>query len=152
MQLQDDTASVHQLNSDTATNDYARTCALAGSCNNDDDDELVCCRVEQLLAFNNKLRLSLRSLYSAQCQRLRLKHQLYESTSGGIAATSQSVNHLSMFEVYMLRHPDVLHKNLELLERDSCRLLNLLRWKELENIFWRLVGVGVGGETVCTSC
>ena len=33
-------------------------------------------RVEQLLVFNNRLQMSLRSLYSAQCERNSLKHKV----------------------------------------------------------------------------
>ena len=33
-------------------------------------------RLEQLLVFNNRLRMSLRSLYSAQCERNSLKHKV----------------------------------------------------------------------------
>lgn len=95
-------------------------------------------RMQQLLWFNNKLQLSLRRLYSLQRQKNILKHKIHEATSG--VSLSPEKNHLSMLEVHMLRHPELLKKNLQLLEQDNMRLQNLLLWSEHEDIFWKWMG------------
>ena len=46
-------------------------------------------------------------------------------------------DHLSALEVFLLRNPELLQKNLELLERDNERLQNLLGWRDHEDIFWK---------------
>lgn len=88
-------------------------------------------RLQQLLWLNNKLRLSLCSLHSMQCQRLRLKHKIHEVKS------TASHHQLSMLEVYLVRNPQFLIKNIELLDEDSERLNNLLEWRDHEGIFWK---------------
>ncbi|XP_023931041.1 uncharacterized protein C14orf80 homolog [Lingula anatina] len=92
-------------------------------------------KVKQLLWLNGKLRLSLRNLYALQRERAKLMHKLHQSTNG--ISLDPEKNHLSMLEVYMLRHPELLKKNLQLLEKDNIRLQNLLEWKSKEDIFWK---------------
>jgi len=98
-------------------------------------EENVLESVQQLLWFNNKLQLSLRNLYSMQREKMLLKHKVHEATQG--VSTDPNKNHLSMLEVYMMRHPDILKKNIQLLENDNERLQNLLKWKDQEEIFWK---------------
>ncbi|ELT99332.1 hypothetical protein CAPTEDRAFT_222625 [Capitella teleta] len=92
-------------------------------------------RVRQLLWLNNKLQLSLRSLYALNREKMSLQHKIHGATSG--VSVVPEKNHLSMLEVFMLRKPELLKKNLQLLVKDNERLQNLLKWRENEDVFWR---------------
>lgn len=92
-------------------------------------------RVQQLLWLNNKLRMNLRNLYNTERQKSKLRHKLYEATTG--VSTSPERNHLTVLEIYMIKNPEVLRKNLKLLEKDSERLQHLLDWKSHEDTFWK---------------
>lgn len=92
-------------------------------------------RVKQLLWLNSKLRLNLCSLYGMLCQRNRLKHKIHEATVG--AKPTRDRDHFSMLEVFLARNPEHLRKSIDLLEKDSERLNNLLVWKDHEGIFWK---------------
>ncbi|CAH1791815.1 unnamed protein product [Owenia fusiformis] len=122
-------------------------------------------KVKYLLWLNGKLRMTLRNLFAMQKQNAVLTHKVHESTYG--TSLSPDMKHLSALEVYMLRHPELLKKNLQLLEKDNERLRNLLVWKEVEDTFWRWMesvldiklqessklaeAVGFNQDTSCTS-
>jgi len=54
-------------------------------------------RVEQLLVFNNKLQMSLRSLYSAQCERNSLKHKVLAVTMLLLLNNNNNINHDNVY-------------------------------------------------------
>ncbi|XP_041351646.1 tubulin epsilon and delta complex protein 1-like [Gigantopelta aegis] len=90
--------------------------------------------VRNLLMLNGKLRLNLRRLYALQQEEARLTYKVHNATSG--VSLSPELNHLTLTEVHLLRHPEKLKKMLFLLEKDNERLEHLLSWKEQEDVFW----------------
>ncbi|ESO86149.1 hypothetical protein LOTGIDRAFT_235524 [Lottia gigantea] len=91
-------------------------------------------KIQKLLMLNGKLQLNLRRMYALQIQDANLSHKIHTCTNGVTLSTYR--NHLTPFEVRLLRYPNHLKKMLELLEKDNYRLQNLLLWKEKEHIFW----------------
>ena len=55
----------------------------------------------------------------------------------GVSLAPDERDHLTPLEVLMLQHPQLMEKNLELLERDSQRLQNLLDWRDHEDTYWK---------------
>ncbi|XP_060588135.1 LOW QUALITY PROTEIN: tubulin epsilon and delta complex protein 1-like [Ruditapes philippinarum] len=92
-------------------------------------------KAQQLQFLNGRLSLSLKTLYSLYHEETRLLHKVHESTLG--VGTSTHSPHLSMMEVYLLRHPEHSKKCIKQLEKDNRRLERLLQWKEHEHVFWK---------------
>ncbi|XP_053407516.1 tubulin epsilon and delta complex protein 1-like isoform X2 [Mercenaria mercenaria] len=92
-------------------------------------------KAQQLQFLNGRLCLSLKTLYSLYHEETRLQHQVHKSTMG--VGSSAHTPHLSVIEVYLLRHPEQLKKCIQQLEKDNTRLERLLLWKEHEHIFWK---------------
>ena len=62
--------------------------------------------------------------------------QVHEHTNGVSVAPGKR-NHLTVLEVMMLKHPELLKKNLKLLEADNLRLESLIAWQGHEDNFWK---------------
>lgn len=92
-------------------------------------------KVQHLQYLNGKLRSSLRRLYALQQQKNKLQHKIHECTQGVSSVAERS--HLSVMEVHLLRHPELLKKILKLLEKDNDRLQCMLTWKKQEDVFWK---------------
>ncbi|XP_064623209.1 tubulin epsilon and delta complex protein 1-like [Lineus longissimus] len=92
-------------------------------------------KIKYLLWLNGKLRMKMRELLALQVEKNKLFHKVHEATEG-ISSTPDR-DHLSMLEVYLLRHPEALKKMMGLLEDDNDRLSRLLQWKEQEDVFWQ---------------
>ncbi|XP_074657566.1 tubulin epsilon and delta complex protein 1-like [Tubulanus polymorphus] len=92
-------------------------------------------KVKYLLWLNGKLHSKMKQLYALQMEKTKYIHKIHESTQG--VSTTPDRSHLSMLEVYLLRHPDALKKMLKLLDDDNKRLQNLLTWKQNHELFWK---------------
>ncbi|PAA89076.1 hypothetical protein BOX15_Mlig023687g1, partial [Macrostomum lignano] len=86
----------------------------------------VCNDLKQLVWLNGKLRMTLKQLQAAT-KAGASKAQAVAAASGG---------RRTPLELFLARHPDMLSRNLQLLERDNERLQCLLRWKDFEEEFW----------------
>lgn len=92
-------------------------------------------KMRQLQLVNGRLYLSLKRLYSLYQHEVKLKHQVHACTRGVSGSVLRP--HLSVLEVYLLRHPQQLKMCLKELERGNKRLECLLLWKEHEHVFWK---------------
>lgn len=91
-------------------------------------------RIQQMLVLNNKVKFSLRLLHAAQQEHATLTHRIHNATYG--VSLLPDMNHLTTFQVQMLRHPQQMKRVISLLEQDSIRLENLLHWEDKETMFW----------------
>jgi len=60
---------------------------------------------------------------------------------------------LSVLEVMMLKNPDLLKRNLRLLELDNERLEALTKWNDHEDLFWKwMVGNRCQSQSIKYLC
>lgn len=92
-------------------------------------------QAQQLQLEKGRLCLSLKTLYSLYHEETRLQHRIHDHTAG--VSTHSLLPHLSVLEVYLLRHPEHLKRFMKQIEIDNDRLESLLQWKEHEHVFWK---------------
>ncbi|XP_063430034.1 tubulin epsilon and delta complex protein 1-like [Mytilus trossulus] len=92
-------------------------------------------KVQHLRLLNGKLRSNIRQLQALQREKAKLQNRVHDSTYG--VSLNPERNHLSVMEVHLLKHPELMKKILKLLEKDNERLQNMLSWKDQEEVFWK---------------
>lgn len=92
-------------------------------------------KVQHLRLLNGKLRSNIRQLQALQREKAKLMNRVHDSTYG--VSLNPERNHLSVMEVHLLKHPELMKKILKLLEKDNDRLQNMLSWKDQEEVFWK---------------
>ncbi|KAL4238688.1 hypothetical protein ACF0H5_003395 [Mactra antiquata] len=92
-------------------------------------------KIRRLQLLNGQLYLSLKRLYGLYREETKLQHKIHQCTMG-VGSLSHR-QHLSVYEVHLLRHPDRLKKCLKQLEDDNNCLEYILQWKDDEHIFWK---------------
>lgn len=91
--------------------------------------------LKQMVWLNGRMRMNLKQLHWMRREQVNADHEVHESTLGVSALPGR--NHLTSAELYLLKHPDLLSKNLQLLEQDNERLQVLLKWRSCEDEFWQ---------------
>ncbi|CAG2236982.1 unnamed protein product [Mytilus edulis] len=81
------------------------------------------------------ISLDRRQLQALQREKAKLQNRVHDSTYG--VSLNPERNHLSVMEVHLLKHPELMKKILKLLEKDNERLQNMLSWKDQEEVFWK---------------
>lgn len=62
--------------------------------------------------------------------------QVHRFTKGA-SVYSHDRDYLTVLEVMMLKNPELLRKNLKLLDTDNQRLEALIAWQQHDDIFWK---------------
>lgn len=91
--------------------------------------------LKQMVWLNGRMRMNLKQLHWMRREQACADHEINESTLG--VSVRPGRNHLTSSELYLLKHPDLLSKNLQLLEEDNERLQALLKWRSYEDEFWQ---------------
>jgi len=55
----------------------------------------------------------------------------------GTSVDPSQRNHLTVLELMMLRNPELLKRNLQLLESDNQRLECMICWQTHDDLFWK---------------
>lgn len=99
--------------------------------NLDPSDEFS--NLNQLTWILGNLKLNCNGLYSAENHLVSLINRVHCATLGA----ENPKEHLSTLEVFMLRHPKEFAKFQGALERYNSYLGNLLKFVELQDVFWK---------------
>jgi hypothetical protein len=100
------------------------------------DDCPITSLIQQLLAVRNRIATTARALYSAESGYAKLSHKVHTATHK-TTPHNNGFWHLSLNEVYLLRHPDLLKKSIHLLGKLTKRLETLVVWSNQEILFWQ---------------
>ncbi|XP_067947857.1 tubulin epsilon and delta complex protein 1-like [Watersipora subatra] len=121
----------------------------AGSAMNSNGEK--CDKVAYLIWLNRKLQLSLRNISTLEAQKEKLTHRIHNLTKG-VSIDSVIRDHLTVLEVMMLKHPNLLKKNLRLLEADNQRLESLIAWQDHNDNFWKWMESVLDAKLVDSGC
>ncbi|XP_071963400.1 tubulin epsilon and delta complex protein 1-like isoform X2 [Antedon mediterranea] len=91
-------------------------------------------KIKQVAWLLGKCKMRMRSLSLHIQEYTALFHKINSYTCD--VSISSFSEHLSGLEVFLLRHPQYLHKVQLILERTNCKLESYLKWKENESVFW----------------
>ena len=93
--------------------------------------------IQQVLTVRNRIVTTARALYSAESGYAKLSNKVHMVTQKATPKHIGLQQHLSLNEVYLLRHPDLLKKSVRLLGKLSERLEKLVMWTDQEILFWQ---------------
>ncbi|XP_068020639.1 tubulin epsilon and delta complex protein 1 isoform X3 [Melanerpes formicivorus] len=91
--------------------------------------------VRYLQWLKGRLRLQWQSLHAQHQEHSKLLHQIHLLTSG--SHMDQSLGHLSVTELELIRQPESCKQLLQLLESETMQLEAFLEWKQLEAVYWQ---------------
>lgn len=92
--------------------------------------------VQQVLSARNRVAMSMKALYAVESGFSKLSSKAHVATQRPGSKSDQS-QHLSLNEVYLLRHPDLLKKSVQLLGKLTERLEKLTMWADQGPLFWQ---------------
>ncbi|XP_054021465.1 tubulin epsilon and delta complex protein 1 [Dryobates pubescens] len=91
--------------------------------------------VRYLQWLSGRLRLQWQSLHAQHQEHCKLLHRIHLLTSG--SHMDQSLGHLSVTELDLIRQPESCKQLLQLLESETMQLEAFLEWKQLEAVYWQ---------------
>ena len=88
--------------------------------------------LKKMAWLNGKVKCRLNSALSTQHGYQKLSHQIHHYTK-----QPSNGEHLTVHEVFLLRHPEQLSSYLKDLEKHLVALQRLLEWRSCEPLFWQ---------------
>ncbi|XP_072031843.1 uncharacterized protein [Amphiura filiformis] len=92
-------------------------------------------KVKYLAWKAGQCKMAWRGLYMKQQELCTLTHQIHLATQG--VSISSDLQHLSVLETFLLRHPHHMQKYQDLLHAEILRLQTCVKWREQEHVFWQ---------------